>query len=219
MAFRSSKRIQWSILLGVFISGILVGIFAFSETASQTPPPETSGDYVQKGTVRRAPYLDGGDFTEYKNSRYHLDLVSRTEVDFGPIQAGVEGSEEYIPRLEEKQAMLADFSKFAAHYLPNQQIHWIDEVDVTADGAPEYIVYHSCFGCNATPRNVDIISGSQLIFSAQGGQLSVSPMEAEAGFQLSTAMVPRQGYTIIDFKLNHENEFVSVREEDFYYED
>jgi hypothetical protein len=210
----------FTLIVGIFIGWSAQSFLSTKSTTLETTVITEDVGVTEKSRVRTAPFLDADSFDTYSNYNYSLTLfdsydAARLNTNFGAPQD--ESGD--IPWLKEKEEMVRAFPALAPHYLPHNLIHEIEEIDVTGDGVPEKIVYYSCFGCNAPARNVDIISGNKLIFSAQGGNLSVQSLQGEAGFDLSTLLYPRgSGYTVVTFKMNDEGEFHSVREEDFYYE-
>lgn len=114
-----------------------------------------------------------------------------------------------------------NYPDLAGYYLPKNFIDSIDYLDIDKDGQDEKVVYYSCHGCNALPRNVDIIKDGRIIFSAKGGNLSVKEnKELFPGFILSDSglvLLKSEGYTMIKFKQNISSDYIPYEEYDVKY--
>lgn len=209
-----------------FILGLFIGWFI--HTGQKVEVPAQDSDVIveaenvnngEKPRVRNAPFVDSDSFNSYHNYNYTLTLFDSYDAALHASNFGPKNDDDNIPWMDEKEEMLQKFTSLAPHYLPYNLINSVEEFDVTGDKVPEKIIFYSCFGCNAPSRNVDIISGSKLIFSAEGANLTLKPLENNSGFELSNLLMPRgAGYTVITFIPNSDGEFHSVKEEDIYYD-
>lgn len=102
-----------------------------------------------------------------------------------------------------------EFGKLTLYYLPDYLIDAIEYKDIDQDSTKETIIFYSCRGCNALSRQMDIIKDNEIIFTAEGGNLSLESLKKEKGFYLNTSIVPRglNMHTRVKFIKNIDGEF------------
>lgn len=110
------------------------------------------------------------------------------------------------------------FPNLAGYYAPLYVIDRTDRVDIDKDGKDEDIVFYSCLGCNALSRAVDIIKENRIIFTAEGAQLQLLPLENEIGFELRTTSSSLQNRmeTKLKFLMNQDKEYYVFSEEETF---
>jgi len=159
-------------------------------------------------SIREIPYIQ---FNNYKN----LDRILPRK----------KTKEEIIKTANKKEIYLEmefydKFPNYSGYYLPIYIIGDIEKIDINNDNIQETIIYYSCYGDNALPRNLDIIKDNKIIFSAEGGNLSLEPINNDSGFYIKNSglTMPRyNGYTKTKFILNDSSNFYAISETDIKY--
>ena len=195
---------KYSTPILIFIFGIVTGLVLTNVSISSDDDAQEPEQVQQvpEDVVRHGPDVR---FSDYRNSdRYLAGARSLDEFD-NPHPAVVE--------------MYERFPDWAGFYAPLFVVHTVDEVDFTNDGEKEYLVAYSCVGCNAPPRAIDIVKDNRVIFTAEGGLLSVRSVD-ESKFILTTAGHPRgEQYIHITFEYHNTGRFVTRKEEVVTYSD
>jgi len=109
-----------------------------------------------------------------------------------------------------------EFPKWAGYYLPLNTIDAVVAIDIDNDEIQETVIYYSCRGCNAPPRSLDIVKDGRIIFTADGANLSLTPLTDKKGFNLETKTIPRNygDFTRVKFLFNSDSELFPYSEED-----
>lgn len=112
------------------------------------------------------------------------------------------------------------FPEYAGYYVPKEFIDWVDKIDIDNDKKLETIIYHSCRGCNARPRGVDVIKNGVIIFTADGGSLKLESLNNKPGFTIHASglvLLRAEGFTRITFLQGEDGEFYPDFEDDIKY--
>ena len=182
---------------------ILVAVFAYNKSDKKDVVENFNQDEVK--TYRVSP--DVG-YSDYKNldrklagPRTYQEISKLTSLNVDVL------TRNYL-----------DFPDWAPYYIPLSTVDGVDTVDIDMDGKKETVVYYSCRGCNGTPRSLDIIKDGRIIFTADGSNLKLTPLDSEIGFYIDNPIIPREDrYTRIKFLADEGGSYYVKSEEDLRY--